>query len=60
MPFCGPGLQEHADGLASRLRQREEDLAEATALLTDARRDLTTLRNKAKDNEQVSWSDDRT
>lgn len=47
-------MQEHADGLGSRLRQREEELAEATGLLTEARRDLTTLRNKAKDSDQVT------
>lgn len=45
--------QDHSDGLASRLRQRDAELAEAAALMTETRQDLTVLRNRAKESEQV-------
>lgn len=52
-PIHPSHVQEHSDGLAARLRQRDEELAEAAALMAETRRDLTTLRNRAKESEQV-------
>lgn len=46
--------QEHSEGLSSRLRQRDQELAEAAALMTETRRDLTALRNRTKEMEQVT------
>lgn len=47
--------QAHADGLSSRLRQRDEELAEAASLMTETRRDLTVLRNRAQETEKVTY-----
>lgn len=47
------GEQERAAGLASRLQQREEELADAAVLMTETRQDLTALRDRAKEREQV-------
>lgn len=46
--------QEHSDGLSSRLRQRDEELAEAANLMTETQGDLTALRNRAQETEKVT------
>lgn len=45
--------QEHAERLGSRLKQREEELADAAILMDETRQDLTALRDRAKEAEQV-------
>lgn len=52
--FTFGGEQEHAGGLSSRLQQREEELADAAVLMTETRQDLTALRERAKEGEQVT------
>lgn len=52
-----PADQEHAEGLSSRLQQRESELSEATTLIEDTRSELTALRNRAKKADEVYTGD---
>lgn len=53
LSWCHVSVQEHSEGLSERLGQREAELEEATALIAATRSELTVLRDRAKEHQEV-------
>lgn len=45
--------QDHSEGLSHRLRQREEELSDAAALMSETKEDLKRLRGQVQETNQV-------